>query len=110
MPNKYKARPEFCEIASTYYFWFQNGTVMATITLKNIPERLYDELKDKAKINHRSLNGEILFALQMHVSRKKKHPNSRDFIERAAAFREKISRNGMLTQEELDKAINQGRA
>lgn len=33
---------------------------MATITLKNIPDRLYERLKYFAKLRHRSLNSEII--------------------------------------------------
>jgi antitoxin FitA len=79
---------------------------MINVTLKNIPEKLYDDLKAEAKTNHRSLNGEILFALQLHLGRKKK-PNSQEFIAKARAFRNQIK--GRLTAEEIEKAINEGR-
>ena len=37
---------------------------MPTITLKNIPESLYAQLKATAKIHRRSLNSEILFCVE----------------------------------------------
>lgn len=40
---------------------------MATITLKNIPDRLYQRLKYFAKLHHRSLNSEIIFNLEKSV-------------------------------------------
>lgn len=45
------------------YFWFQNGT-MATLTVKNIPDDLYEQLKKRARLNHRSINSEIIFSLK----------------------------------------------
>jgi hypothetical protein len=51
--------------------WFQNGTdatearpMMATLTLKNIPDELYDHLRQSAAEARRSLNSEILFRLE----------------------------------------------
>ena len=38
-----------------------------TITLKNLPRDLHKSLSDRAKKNHRSLNGEILATLQASV-------------------------------------------
>jgi plasmid stability protein len=39
----------------------------ATITLKNIPESLYESLKAAAAQNRRSLNGEVLERLESSV-------------------------------------------
>jgi plasmid stability protein len=38
-----------------------------TITLKNLPPELHKTLSERAKRNHRSLNGEILATLQASV-------------------------------------------
>ena len=38
-----------------------------TITLKNLPRDLHKTLSERAKKNHRSLNGEILATLQASV-------------------------------------------
>ncbi|WP_408631160.1 FitA-like ribbon-helix-helix domain-containing protein [Methylocaldum marinum] len=40
---------------------------MPGITLKNIPDTLYQRLVDIARQHHRSLTKEILFALERHV-------------------------------------------
>lgn len=37
---------------------------MPTITLKNIPDDLYKKVKKRAKMNRRSINGEILYVLE----------------------------------------------
>ena len=42
---------------------------MANITVKGIPEKLYDQLKTRAKRNNRSLNSEIILSIQLHTHR-----------------------------------------
>ena len=39
---------------------------MATITVKNIPDDLYERLKEAAEINRRSINSEIIVCIE-HV-------------------------------------------
>lgn len=80
---------------------------MATITVKNIPDQVYSDLKDEAKNNHRSLNGEILYALQLHLLRRNERPSSEEIIRKAREFRAKVK--GGLSPEEIDRAINEGR-
>lgn len=41
---------------------------MATVTVKNIPDELYDRLKSVAEINRRSLNSEIIVCIENAVS------------------------------------------
>ena len=80
---------------------------MKTITLKNIPEKLLAQLKEEAKGNQRSLNGEILFALQVYLLMKKDRPTPEETIRKAREFRAKVK--GELSAEEIDRAINEGR-
>jgi len=40
---------------------------MAAITLKNLPEALHSQLKQRARRHHRSLNGEVIAVLQEAV-------------------------------------------
>ncbi len=49
LPNGFKMKP-------------LGGVCMATVTVKNIPDELYDRLKSVAEINRRSINSEILGA------------------------------------------------
>ena len=42
-------------------------TVMASITLKNIPEALHQNLREQAARHHRSIHGEILAILEAYV-------------------------------------------
>jgi plasmid stability protein len=41
---------------------------MATVTVKNIPDDLYDRLKSAAEINRRSINSEIIMCIENTVS------------------------------------------
>jgi plasmid stability protein len=45
---------------------------MATFTLKNIPDDLYQLLKDRAAANNRSINQEVIFCLRMELTRRKR--------------------------------------
>jgi len=40
---------------------------MAAITLRNLPEALHSQLKQRARRHHRSLNGEVIAVLQEAV-------------------------------------------
>lgn len=62
---------------------------MATITLKNIPEKTYLRLKDLARRHHRSLNGEVLHALDEYVGRREKL-SAEDIRTRAEQFRDRV--------------------
>ena len=41
---------------------------MATITVKNIPDALYEKLKQVAQNHHRSINSEIIVCIEQAVS------------------------------------------
>lgn len=83
---------------------------MKTITLKNIPEPVYERLKLQAKISHRSLNSEIIYWLEKSLDIRER-PSAEETIAKARAFREKIIARGgiMLTSEEIDQAKRSGR-
>ena len=40
---------------------------MATFTIKNIPPKLYEKLKQSAEINRRSINSEIIVCIEKSV-------------------------------------------
>ena len=80
---------------------------MATMTLKNIPDRLYDRLKHFAKLHHRSLNSEVIFLLERSAGLAQE--DSEALRDQAQAFRERIGVKGELTIDEMEKAINEGR-
>jgi plasmid stability protein len=101
---------EFAKRSSKTYFWFQNGTIlpaMATITLKNIPDALYQRLKMLAKQRHRSLNSEIIHNLEKSLGVAAEDPHL--LREQIEEYRNRITKRGQLTPEEIEKSINEGR-
>lgn len=85
---------------------FFSEIVMATLTLKNIPDDLYNQLKDTAKLHHRSINSEILYCLERVINPHKVNVN--EHLELARQLRVKTT-NYLLTDEEIDKAKSEGR-
>lgn len=49
---------------------------MATITVKNIPEGLYEKLKQRAKSRNRSVNKEIIVCIQEALESRRVDPES----------------------------------
>ena len=41
-------------------FWLYNGTVAVSLSIKNVPEAVVGRLRERAKRNRRSLQGELL--------------------------------------------------
>ena len=80
---------------------------MPTITLKNIPEELFRDLKATAKANERSINSEVLHAIKIHIIRNANAPSPEEVVKKAREIRERIS--GTLSPEEIESAISNGR-
>jgi plasmid stability protein len=79
---------------------------MVTVTIKNIPERIYERIKAQAKSNHRSINGEILSILEQAISLPPMDVQAT--LERARKVRE-LTANYTVTADEIEKMINEGR-
>lgn len=79
---------------------------MATITIKNIPDDVYERLKKQAKANRRSINNEVITLIERSVRSYRIDPE--EFIAEARAIRE-LTADYILTDEELEQAINEGR-
>lgn len=47
---------------------------MPAISIRDIPSPLYETLKASASVNHRSLNKEVIVALEAHAMKAKKAP------------------------------------
>lgn len=78
---------------------------MATLTIKNIPEDVYEKLKAAAKVNRRSINSEIIMIIEGAV-----YPQKMDVGELLAQTR--LLREQLpvyVTDEELNQAKNEGR-
>ncbi len=79
---------------------------MPALTIKNIPDDLYDELKYVAKQHHRSINSEVIVCLKRSLLPKKISPEDR--LNSIQALRSRITPN-IITEEDIDQVINQGR-
>ncbi len=79
---------------------------MPTLTLKNIPDNLYDQIKEAANAHHRSLNREILYCVEKTLNTHK--INVSDHLEIAHSLRLK-TQDHELTEEILYDVKNEGR-
>lgn len=79
---------------------------MTALTIKNIPESLYEELKRTAKAHRRSINNEVIVLLEEKLMPKKRSPE--EWITAAQNIRAKIPK-GSITEEDIENAINEGR-
>jgi len=79
---------------------------MVTVTIKNIPEEVYERIKTQAKVNHRSINGEILSILEQAISLAP--IDVQTTLERARKVRE-LTAHYTITASEIEKMINEGR-
>jgi plasmid stability protein len=79
---------------------------MPAFTIKNIPEELYDRLKESARVHHRSVNREILHRLELSLRSERKTASEilADVREIHAAMGDRT-----LTFEEIDAARREGR-
>lgn len=79
---------------------------MPSITLKNIPDPLYEKIKNAAQLHRRSLNSEILYCVERILDTHK--IDVEENLELARLARAKTSKH-LLTDEQLDTAKNWGR-
>lgn len=79
---------------------------MPALTIKNIPDTLYEQLKFAADLHRRSINSEVLVCLEQVLIAKKTNPNDR--LKRIEQLRGSI-RSNTITGDEIDAAIDSGR-
>ena len=80
---------------------------MATITVKDIPDNLYEALKKRAAAHHRSVNREIIHYIEQAVSRRE--VNVEELLEKARLIRAEIG-EVPISEELLDDYKTSGRA
>jgi plasmid stability protein len=78
---------------------------MATLTVKDLPEKLHRQLKARALQHRRSLNREILAVLEAAASPRRLDPD--DLLASAAALRSRVG--GRLTDSDLAALRQAGR-
>lgn len=79
---------------------------MATITIKNIPDDLYKELKERAARNRRSINNELITLIEQAFQSYRPSPEE---IEAEARRLREMTAHYHLTNEELNEWKNKGR-
>ena len=79
---------------------------MANITIKNIPDDLYEELKARAAANRRSINNEVIMLIERAFRSYK--PSPEEALEQARQLRE-LTAHYVITAEEVEQWINEGR-
>lgn len=84
----------------------ENRLMAATITLKNIPDELYERLKAVAEIHHRSLNMEVIACLEQTLMPRRVDANER--LARARQLRAGLEGQSFPPRE-IDEAIDEGR-
>jgi plasmid stability protein len=79
---------------------------MPSITIKNIPQELYEKLKTTASLNHRSLNNEMINCLESVLMPRRL--SVADKLLRAKRIRTQFSTD-VFNPDEIKKAIEEGR-
>ena len=79
---------------------------MATVTVKNIPDELYDRLKSVAEINRRSINSEIIMCIENTVISRR--INRDEVLENARQLRQ-LTDGHLISDEEFSQAKAEGR-
>lgn len=77
-----------------------------SLTLKNIPDALYERLKAAAELHRRSLNSEAIVCLESVLLPNRVAPSDR--VARARALRAGLPQ-GRFTTEDIDAAKRAGR-
>lgn len=78
---------------------------MPSITVKNIPDPLYQKIKKRAKAQHRSINSEIIACLER--STQVNRVSSEEILFQARHIRQSIKTG--IPSEEIQRAIDLGR-
>ncbi len=79
---------------------------MPTVTVKNIPEGLYERLKASAKVNRRSINSEIIVCIERTVA--SHQIDADEVIENARRLR-RLTAEHPISHNEFDRAKSAGR-
>ena len=79
---------------------------MANITIKNIPDRLYQKIKASSKQNRRSINAEVIVCLEEKLLGSNSSNISLEQIRRTRSLTQKH----FLTESEISDIKREGRA
>ncbi len=79
---------------------------MATLTVKNIPDELYDRLKSVAATNRRSINSEIIMCIEKTITSHR--INLEEMLDDARRIR-KLTSGYKISDEDFRRAKTEGR-
>lgn len=79
---------------------------MATLTIKNVPDELYEQLKYCARAHRRSINSETIVCLERALNHVQHDEEA--LMERIRRLRAEFPAH--LTEEQRRRAVNEGRA
>ena len=79
---------------------------MPTITIKNIPDDLYEDLKQTANLHRRSINNEVIYCIEQTVHSRQIDPE--EYLHRVESLRKRI-KVPPLTDALLRQAKEEGR-
>ena len=79
---------------------------MATVTVKNIPDELYNRLKATAEMNRRSINSEIIMCIEKNIASHR--IDLEEMLDDAQQLRKLTSRH-MISDEAFNQAKAEGR-
>lgn len=80
---------------------------MANLIIKNIPDDLYQRLKQRTELNRRSMNSEVLICLEETLTISQ--TDAKAILPRIRKLRAKSARH-LLTDKEILRIKNEGRS
>lgn len=89
---------------ATIFSWY--GKTMASLTVKNIPDDLYEHLKRAASAHRRSINSELITCLEKALIPNKLTPDER--LSNARTLRMRVNAS-VIEVADIDAAKNEGR-
>jgi len=75
------------------------------ITIRDIPDDIYERIKRRAALHHRSINSELIVSLERSVKAHRRDPSQ--IINKAKKLKKQAK--GSLSIDEIQSAIDQGR-
>jgi plasmid stability protein len=75
------------------------------ITIRDIPDDIYEKIKRQASQHHRSINSEVIVCLKKTMQSHRRNPDQ--IIARAKKLKQKAT--GSLSMKQIQESIDQGR-
>lgn len=85
----------------------QNECTMRTLTIRNVPDEVYEQLKAEAARNHRSLNQEALLKVLRNIE--EHAPTTEQKLARLREFHKRLPPELDATMDEVDEWKREGR-